>query len=609
MDRHPPRTTSEELDLYIRTYYSLLRSSGEVRVRAFEEAHIYSNSSLHEGSRDPAPDVAAFAYSSGRLPACIFMVQRIVLGQSHEHFEAAGLQVREWQPVTTRGRRRPLRWDGAETLAAFVTSISDIDDLVPILTAFQIEWNKLHHLLSRSEIGRRLAAAAQIPETDPDGKPGSDLHHSGEQSAEQSTKHRAASVEIDLDELATVLSLDAGGMKTLRAALGESLFDGLCQMSRRELDLRVRLLVGSYSQYQRAAQRWWSGIEPQYLRAAPPRRPPVYFVSSNSHSVVNLLGGYARLHRQQLVRFAQQRNPEHLAESLEEAIQRGNEAKADNLLYYLLRSFLHDPFGAPHREAVRQFDFESGIQSVESPGRIDVSAQLVRVSALKEDRIDPRLLSPELRRSFSLLQRSDAVIVNIDYPLGMAAYHLLSRLAQGVGEVRGIYVMGKAATLNGRVGDVLISSVVHDEHSLNTYLFRNCFASSDVQPYLEGGTVLDNQKALTVRSAFLQNRAYMGGFYHEGYTVLEMEAGPYLSAIYEIVNPSRNPQNEIVHLSNSTPFEVGLLHYASDTPYSRRQSLLSKSLSYFGVESTYGCAIAILSRILRSELSRLAIMS
>ena len=73
-----------------------------------------------------------------------------------------------------------------------------------------------------------------------------------------------------------------------------------------------------------------------------------------------------------------------------------------------------------------------------------------------------------------------------------------------------------------------------------------------------------------------------------------------------MVNPSRNPQNEIVHLSNSTPFEVGLLHYASDTPYSRRQSLLSKSLSYFGVESTYGCAIAILSRILRSEVSRLA---
>ncbi|HLV61082.1 MAG TPA: hypothetical protein VKY51_06740 [Fredinandcohnia sp.] len=84
-----------------------------------------------------------------------------------------------------------------------------------------------------------------------------------------------------------------------------------------------------------------------------------------------------------------------------------------------------------------------------------------------------------------------------------------------------------------------------------------------------------------------------------------MEAGPYLSAIYELVNPSRHPTDEVVHLSNLTPFEVGLLHYASDTPYSRRQTLLSKSLSFFGVESTYGCAIAIARRILHNECQRI----
>ena len=39
-------------------------------------------------------------------------------------------------------------------------------------------------------------------------------------------------------------------------------------------------------------------------------------------------------------------------------------------------------------------------------------------------------------------------------------------------------------------------------------------------------------------------------------------------------------------------------------PYSRRQSLLSKSLSYFGVDSTYACAIAIMRRILQREVER-----
>src|SRR5438132_4059888 len=112
----------------------------------------------------------------------------------------------------------------------------------------------------------------------------------------------------------------------------------------------------------------------------------------------------------------------------------------------------------------------------------------------------------------------------------------------------------------------MVSKVVHDEHSANTCLFRNALTAADVQPFMRYGTVLDNQKALTVRSAFLQNREYMGVFYREGYTVLEMEAGPYLSSIYEIVYPKRHPDGEIVHLSNITPFDIGILHYASDTP-------------------------------------------
>jgi hypothetical protein len=187
----------------------------------------------------------------------------------------------------------------------------------------------------------------------------------------------------------------------------------------------------------------------------------------------------------------------------------------------------------------------------------------------------------------------------------MAAYHHLAALALGIEDLRGVYIMGKAATLNGRVGDVMISKVIHDEHSRNTYLFRNALVAADVQPFMRHGTVLDNQKALTVRSAFLQNREYMDVFYREGYTVMEMEAGPYLSAAYEIVEPRRHPSNEIVSLVDQNSFELGVIHYASDTPYSRRQSLLSKSLSYFGMESTYGCASAIARRIFSSELTRL----
>jgi len=569
MDRQPPRTTSNEIDLYIRTYYSLLRSTGEVWVRAFEEAHVFSSSSLHTHARDSKPDVAAFAYAAGRLPSCMPVVRRVVLGQSHEQFETAGMQVREWNPTRARGRRRALRFDGHGTLAAFVTSVSDIDDLVPIVTAYQLEWNKMHQLLGTGGFEQVLASIASAPEL----------------------------VEAVRDRL----EITAEDATLLARAFGDGLREDFLRVARAPLELSMRLLNGSFLEYQRAAQRWWSGIEPAYLAGSGARRA-VYFVSSNTHSLSNLLGGYALLHRPRMLEFARRCDPEGLAGILAAAIERGDEAEIANTTYYLLRQFLRDPEHDVRETVaeVQQFDAESGIVTIESPGHIDVSTQIIELAKLRLERIDPRLHVPGLER----LRKSDAVVLNIDYPLGMSAYHHLSRVAQGVGELRGVYVMGKAATLNGRVGDTMISTAAYDEHSQNTYLFRNSFVAADVQPFVRSGTVLDNQKALTVRGAFLQNREYMSVFYREGYTVLEMESGPYLSSVYELVHPDRHPKDEIVNLSNLLSFDLGLLHYASDTPYSRRQSLLSKSLSYFGMDSTYGCAIAIMRKILANEIRR-----
>jgi hypothetical protein len=553
VDRQPPRATSDEIALYIRTYYSLLRSSGDVRVRAFEEAHLYSRSSLHLGAESPEPDLAAFAYSAGRLPDIMPRIRHVVLGQSHQQFDHAGYAVDRWAVVRTRGRRRPLRWDGGDTLAAFIASASDIDDFVPILTAYQIEWNKLRERLLNARI--------------------SDVG--------------------DDDALAAALG-DTAAVVRLRGALGPRSTDILRDMIAHDCDLFVRLLDGSFREYQRSAQRWYQAIAPSV-----PAGRPVYFVSSNSHSLVNLLGGYARNHRDEILAFLRERNVEDLAPRYDEAVARGDQTLATNILYYSLRAYIH---GEPSRMShVQESDAAVGIRAILSPGRIDVDAQVIELSRLIPDNLDPRVRMPGIEQ----LRDSPAVIINIDYPLGMAAYHHLSAVTLGVDELRGLYIMGKAATLNGRVGDVMISKVVHDEHSSNTYLFRNALTAADVQPFMRHGTVLDNQKALTVRSAFLQNREYMDVFYREGYTVMEMEAGPYLSAAYEIAEPRRHPKDEIVSLVDQTSFELGVIHYASDTPYSRRQSLLSKSLSYFGMESTYGAAAAIAQRIFKNELARL----
>lgn len=576
MDRQPPRTTNNAIDLYIRTYYSLLRSSGDVRVRAFEEPHAFSDSSLHARAPEPTPDLAAFAYAAARLPACMPLVRRLVAGQSNEQFEAQGFQVGSWQRVDTRGRRRPLRFDGVDTLAVWVTSASDIDDLVPIVTAWQIEWNKMHGLLAPRGIAAPLV--------------------------------NTSGTEAEADaSLATELGIGLDGVATLRAAFGDDYDASLRALASHPCDLTLRLLAGSMLEYRRASQRWWSGIETEYLRGS--ARPadssgsswprPVYFVSSNTHALPNLIGGYARAHRDEILDHVPDSDPEGLAPLIAHAREQGDESSLANLSYYLLRQYLRADKTGGRIAAVQAYDGQSGLVTLDRPGHLDVGAQLVELARLQADQLDPRVRIDGMEA----LAQSDAVILNIDYPLGMAAYHHLTRLAQGIGELRGVYLMGKAATLNGRVGDIMLSTCAYDEHSQNTYLFRNCFTAADVAPWVVS-TVLDNQKALTVRGPFLQNREYMQVFYREGYTVLEMETGPYLSAIYELVYPKRHPTDEVVHLSNLLPFDLGVLHYASDTPYSKRQTLLSKSLSYFGMDSTYGCAIATLRRIFAAEVAR-----
>jgi hypothetical protein len=51
------------------------------------------------------------------------------------------------------------------------------------------------------------------------------------------------------------------------------------------------------------------------------------------------------------------------------------------------------------------------------------------------------------------------------------------------------------------------------------------------------------------------------------------------------------------------PYEIGFIHYASDTPYSKGQNLGAKNLSYAGMDPTYASTLAIARRILERELA------
>ncbi|WP_320669723.1 DUF6909 family protein [Patulibacter defluvii] len=542
---------SDEVELYHRTYTTLLRSSGETRLRILEPSHRAMGSSLHPLAATDELDLGAFLYAIRRLPDQIAETRLIVLGQEPGQFADAGFDAAGWPEAEAPARRRLWRVGPDETLAVLVASGSDVDDLVPTLVAFQIEWNKVR--------ARLRASGEPQPPTDP-------------------------------ERLATVLGGAVDDWQRLRESWGERFGERLRGMPARRCDLRLRTLGTSNVGYARVTRDWWRPVR-DALVVEDLHERPVYFVSSNTHSLVNLVTGIADEHRELLLADVERRGPDDLRRELTRIREGRSDGSLENLLYFAARSY----FDARPAERLAA-EGEAGVLDLAPTGALRIPVQAIAVDRLDPTRLDRRLGAVDA----AALRASRAVVVNVDYPLGISAYNILREVAVDVARLRGVYVLGKAATLNADVGDVLISGVVHDEHTRTTYWLDNAFGTEDLQRDLRYGTGLDNQRAVTVRSTFLQNRDHLDFYYREAYTVVEMEAGPYCAAVHELSDADRHPVGEAVSLAR-LPLDFGVIHYASDTPYTQARTLGARGLSFFGMDATYAGALAIMRRILRLE--------
>jgi hypothetical protein len=547
-------TMAEAVEVYHRTYTTLLRSSGETPLRVLEASHRAMGSSLHSLAASAEPDLGAFLYALRRLPAPVMRAERVVMGQAMEVFVRNDFRLTEWAEASAPGRRRRWYEDGKGTLAVLIASASDVDDLIPTLVAFQIEWNKL----------RAALALVAVPD--------------------QPTP--------------AWLSSACGGREDdwaqLQEMWGAAFAERLRLIAARKKSIRVRMLGGTQVGYARVTRRWWQQVTGT-MRSQSLLDRPLYFVSSNSHSLANLVTGVARHHEASLVEMVEAQGPADLDRELERFRTGLAEGDWNNFLYYAAR--LHTgSIATDERNRLRHEEREQGVHGVASRTALDVAAQVIALDRLDPANFDPRLGPVDAAR----LRSSQAVIVNIDYPLGLAAYNILREVAETAAELRGVYILGKAATLNADVGDVMISSVIHDEHSGCTYWLDNAFTVADIAPYIRFGSGLDNQRAVSVKGTFLQNRGYLDFYYREAFTVVEMEAGPYCNAIYEMSEAGRYPTGEPVNFSK-LPLDFGVIHYASDTPFTQARTLGARGLSYFGMDSTYAASVAILRRILARE--------
>jgi len=259
---------AEAVEVFHRTYTTLLRSSGETKLRVLEASHRAMGSSLHSLAESHQPDLGAFLYAIRRLPDSLGSAERIVMGQSAEVFSRAGYSdLSQWEELRAPGRRRRWYCDGRGTLAVLIASASDVDDLVPTLVAYQIEWNK---------IGETL---------------------------------RAAALDLGSSLPANVLTESCGGDEDdwvqLAEVWGADFASRLQRIVERRLSLRIRMLGGTQVGYARATRRWWQQVTGM-MRSESLLDRPVYFVSSNSHSLANLVTGMSRDHEESLVSMVEQ---------------------------------------------------------------------------------------------------------------------------------------------------------------------------------------------------------------------------------------------------------------------------------------------------------------
>jgi uncharacterized protein DUF6909 len=563
----------EAVDLFVRSYQTLLRSTGEVRVAGLLEPYLAMASSLHTRGRAPVPDAAAITYVGLRLPPCMPSVRLVLLGASLENMAARGIgDIDRWVPQTAPARRRRHFFDGRDRLAVLVSSPSDLDDIIPALVAYELEWNKLHELINRDRALRRLVQRA-------------------------ATDGPAAG---DEERVVQALELSPAELERLSIVWQGQTWQLLDAVAEQRKKLAVRMLGGSWNDYERAVERWMEFV----VENVPPdlTRRPIYFVSSNMHSLPNLLSGSALARRAEIIDYVQRSDSDLLRAEYEGITSDRVRSSLENFLYYAAKKYLSDPKNDSAAAVFAAEEQAAGITTLRVPFGPDVDAQVIELNKLRPERLDGRLADlPALER----LAQSDAVIVNIDYPLGQTGYFLQRALARKLGALLGLYVMGKGATLTGRVGDILLCNIVGDERTATTYLLHNCFNAEDVERYLVYGTALDNQRAASARGTFLQNWGYLDSLHRAGNNLVEMEAGPYLEAFTELVMPQRAPHGEVVNLVGA-PVDLGFVHYASDTPYSKGQTLGERNLSYFGMDSTYAAALAVARRILNMEVARVS---
>lgn len=278
---------------------------------------------------------------------------------------------------------------------------------------------------------------------------------------------------------------------------------------------------------------------------------PIHIISSNMHSVLNVLYAKRAL----------------------------NYKKEDD--FELYRQLSNDK-ELKNRKKVLAYAIKHGLIEVNDSSGANIDVQIIDTN-------------------FTSTQEKDKapVIVVMDYAFGEQAYETMDELLKPHNhgkenavklDVQSVSVMGKAGILSGDKGDIMIPTAHISEGTADNYFFNNELLDIDFND-LNLKTFVGNM--ITVLGTSLQNKFILNYFKTTSWNAvgLEMEGTHYQKAI-QIASKIRG------HISKDV--KVRYAYYASDNPLHSGSTLASGGLGRKGVVPTYAITKAILKQIVKS---------
>lgn len=420
-----------------------------------------------------------------------------------------------------------------------INSVSDVNDIVSILTGLLIEISKLKTLFKSNTLIKECFSSSHIEKL-------------------------ASHFGISHDEVSAYLE----------------------ELSNID-DFEISLSSCNELSYKQRASAWGEWLSTS-IKEKVPSVENVYVIFSNEHSVVNVLSSYTRKRKEFLLDWAGRQSR---FKSVIKDFQEGT-VWIDDALYYIQRAYFSQ--NGKELDLLKNENESSGILRFEDPDFNGPIFHLVDLARLDPDNNDSRIFDNAIYN----IKKENSIIINIDFTMGgHQAYYVLSEILKCVSNVNGLYIFGKAGAMEGAVGDIILPGFTYDYYKNNYIFYNNDLKSKYIRRYLHKGEIFESHGMLTVPGVLLQNYDYLHYYYQQNLTGIEMEGGPFLEAIVEEMKKNSYAE-EILHITKF-PFDLGMAYYVSDTPYHEGKTL--GTLGQIGLESVYALTISIINRILIKE--------